>query len=112
MEERGGELKGVTALVTGASRGIGFAVSRMLAEAGAWVGMVARTEADLARAAEEVGGHAIPADVSSARAVHSLTVRLKERLGGAPDLLVHSAGSFALAPWRRWIPSCLTGRSP
>jgi NAD(P)-dependent dehydrogenase (short-subunit alcohol dehydrogenase family) len=92
-------LKGRTALVTGASGGIGLAVAQALAEAGAWVGMVARTERDLARAAERIVGHAIPADVSSPTDVHRVATYLSELLGGPPDLLVNAAGTFALAPF-------------
>jgi 3-oxoacyl-[acyl-carrier protein] reductase len=99
------ELKGKTALVTGASRGIGLAVARALVEAGAWVAMVARTEADLARAAEEVGGHPIPADVTSPATVHGLTGYVTELLGDTPDLLVNSAGVFALSPLARTDPA-------
>ncbi len=93
-----GPLKGKTALVTGASRGIGREVARELARAGAWVGMVARTQDALARAAREVGGHAIPADVTSPAAVHGLAGYVTELLGDTPDILVNSAGAFALAP--------------
>lgn len=91
-------LRGRTALVIGASRGIGGATARALAEAGCWVGMVARGEAELAAAAAEVGGHAIPADVSSPGAVHTLGTYVAELLGDAPDLLVNAAGAFSLAP--------------
>lgn len=93
-----GPLKGKTALVTGASRGIGREVARELARAGAWVGMVARTQDALVRAAREVGGHAIPADVTSPAAVHGLAGYVTELLGDTPDILVNSAGAFALAP--------------
>ncbi|HEX8675172.1 MAG TPA: SDR family oxidoreductase [Longimicrobium sp.] len=90
-------MRGRTALVTGASRGIGLAVARALAESGAWVGMVARGGDALARAAEEVGGHAMPTDVSDPSAVHTLATYVGELLGDAPDLVVNAAGAFALA---------------
>jgi len=93
-----GPLKGRTALVTGASRGIGREVARELARAGAWVGMVSRTQDALAQAAREVGGHAIPADVTSPASVHGLAGYVTELLGDTPDILVNSAGAFALAP--------------
>jgi NADP-dependent 3-hydroxy acid dehydrogenase YdfG len=91
-------LRGRTALVTGASRGIGLAVARELVRAGAWVGMVARGAEELARAAGAVGGHAIAADVSDPQGVHTVATYVGELLGDAPDLLVHAAGTFALAP--------------
>lgn len=99
------ELKRKTALVTGASSGIGLAIARALAEAGAWVGMVARSEGRLAEAAESLGGHAIPADVSSPADVHRVAAYLHEVLGGPPDLLVNAAGSFALAPFAETEPT-------
>jgi NADP-dependent 3-hydroxy acid dehydrogenase YdfG len=102
MGHRG--LEGTTALVTGASRGIGRAVASALAEAGAWVGMVARSEVELRAAAEQFGGHAIAADVSSVEAVHGLATYLTEILGGPPDLLVNAAGTFALAELARTDP--------
>lgn len=92
----GAPLAGRTALVTGASRGIGRSVARLLSGAGAWVGMVARGEDELARAADEAGGHAIPADVSSPPAVHSLAAYLDDLLGDGPDIVVNSAGAFSL----------------
>jgi NAD(P)-dependent dehydrogenase (short-subunit alcohol dehydrogenase family) len=93
-----GEMEGRTALVTGASSGIGLEIARSLAAAGAWVGMVARGRERLAAAAAEVGGHPIPADASTAEGVHSLAGYVTELLGDAPDVLVSAAGAFALAP--------------
>jgi NAD(P)-dependent dehydrogenase (short-subunit alcohol dehydrogenase family) len=91
-------LAGRTALVTGASSGIGLAVAEALAAAGMWVGLVARRPGPLAAAAERVGGHAIPGDVSSSTGVHAITAYLTELLGDAPDLVVNAAGSFAVSP--------------
>jgi len=101
----GEELAGKTAVVTGASRGIGLAVARELARAGAWVGMVARSPGPLAEAAREAGGHAISADVSTAAGVHAVATYVGELLGDAPDLLVSCAGAFSLAPLAETDPA-------
>ena len=59
-------LEGKTALVTGGSRGIGAAVARELARAGATVVVGYRSGADEAEAiASEIGGRAVQADVSN-----------------------------------------------
>jgi NAD(P)-dependent dehydrogenase (short-subunit alcohol dehydrogenase family) len=100
-----GALQGRTVLVTGASRGIGLACARLLAEQGAWVGMVARSRAPLAEAAAEFGGHAIPADLSAPTAVHTIATYLDEVLGGSPDVVVNAAGVFSLAPLARTDPA-------
>jgi NADP-dependent 3-hydroxy acid dehydrogenase YdfG len=91
--------------VTGASRGIGFAVARQLARGGARVAMVARSEAELGEAAEEIGGFALAADVSQRRAVERLTRSFASVLDAeAPDYLVNAAGAFSLAPLARTSP--------
>jgi NAD(P)-dependent dehydrogenase (short-subunit alcohol dehydrogenase family) len=92
------ELVGKTAVVTGASRGIGLEVARLLAGSGAWVGMVARSRDALAAAASDVGGHAVPGDVSTVEGAHTVATYVTELLGDAPDLLVSCAGVFSLAP--------------
>lgn len=99
--------QGKTALVTGASRGIGLAIAAELARRGAWVGMVARSHDALEEAARAIGGHAIPADVSSAESVQALTERLHSLRGEVPDFVVNSAGSFALAPLAETDPEVL-----
>jgi 3-oxoacyl-[acyl-carrier protein] reductase len=81
-------LEGRTALVTGASRGIGAAIATELARAGASVVLGYRSGADEANAlAAEIGGRAIQADV----AVASDAVRLVEEAGDI-DILVNNAG--------------------
>jgi 3-oxoacyl-[acyl-carrier protein] reductase len=81
-------LEGRTALVTGASRGIGAAIAAELARAGASVVLGYRSGADEANAlAAEIGGRAIQADV----AVASEAVRLVEEAGDI-DILVNNAG--------------------
>jgi NADP-dependent 3-hydroxy acid dehydrogenase YdfG len=90
---------GRTALVSGASRGIGLEVSRLLASDGMRVVMVARTENDLRARASEMDGRvvAIPCDVTDATAVNALANRISNEFGGAPDVIVNNAGMFELA---------------
>jgi len=88
-------------VVTGASRGIGLACAAALARAGARVALVARSSAELARHAAELGGGAIaiPCDVGDAVAVAAALRALHDRFGAdAPDILVNNAGYFAIAP--------------
>lgn len=91
------DLHGHTALVTGGSRGIGAAIVRMLADAGAAVVINYRertAEADaLVRTIGGNGGRAIAiaADVSQADAVTKMVERAKSELGPV-DILVNNAG--------------------
>lgn len=91
-------LRGHSALVTGATRGIGLAVSRRLIEAGARVAMVARTEGEVTRMAADLGGLPVPGDVSTPAGASDVCRRAAVMLGGLPHILVNSAGSFLLAP--------------
>jgi 3-oxoacyl-[acyl-carrier protein] reductase len=81
-------LEGKTALVTGASRGIGRAVATELAQAGASVVLGYRSGKDEAESlATELGARAVQADVSSAKDA----ARLVEEAGDL-DILVNNAG--------------------
>ena len=92
-----GDLAGRSALVTGATSGIGAATARSLAAAGAEVLLVARRRRRLERIAAETDGHPLPADLSDGLQVKAMTEEVLARLGGAPDILVHAAGVFSLA---------------
>src|SRR4030081_1919371 len=61
-------LGGATALVTGATRGIGLAIARALASEGARVAVAARTEPDVRRVAGELGGVPIAAALTTEEA--------------------------------------------
>jgi NADP-dependent 3-hydroxy acid dehydrogenase YdfG len=91
-EAASGRLDGRVAVVTGASRGIGRATARMLAQHGARVAMLARGEERLAEAAREVGAAAlvIPADVSDPDSVRAAFAEIERRCGRL-DLLVNNA---------------------
>jgi 3-oxoacyl-[acyl-carrier protein] reductase len=81
-------LEGKTALVTGASRGIGRAIAQELAAGGASVVIGYRSGKDEAEAlAAEIGARAVQADVSSAEDA----ARLVEEAGDL-DILVNNAG--------------------
>jgi 3-oxoacyl-[acyl-carrier protein] reductase len=85
-------LDGRVALVTGGSRGIGAAVSRGLAAAGARVAVNYRVGADTAQQlAGEIRGLAIPADVADPAQAASLVERVEAELGSL-DILVNNAG--------------------
>lgn len=92
-----GALAGRVAIVTGASRGIGHAVARAIAGAGARVAMLARGADALRAAAEPLGALAVSCDVADEGAAAAALTRVREQLGD-PDILVSNAGLFALAP--------------
>jgi NADP-dependent 3-hydroxy acid dehydrogenase YdfG len=88
-----------TAVVTGASKGIGLAISRALAGDGFRVAMLARSAEALAARAREIGegALAIACDVTVERALDAATASVTDAFGGAPDVLVNNAGFFSLA---------------
>ncbi|MFI5046208.1 MAG: SDR family NAD(P)-dependent oxidoreductase [Acidimicrobiia bacterium] len=88
------ELDGRVALVTGASSGLGAAVARGLAGAGARVAVVARRYDRLTALADEIGGAAIACDLLDLGQAHGLVAEVAERLGG-PEILVNVAGMIA-----------------
>jgi short-subunit dehydrogenase len=85
--------EGRTALVTGASSGVGEAVARQLAAEGARVVLVARTAAALDAVAKEIGERAIamPADVSDIDQLRTLVEQATRETGGL-QILVNNAG--------------------
>ena len=85
-------LEGRVALVTGGSRGIGAAIARELARAGARVAVSYRSNADAGEVvAAEIGGVAIGGDVGDAGQAAELVRRAETELGDL-DILVNNAG--------------------
>jgi NAD(P)-dependent dehydrogenase (short-subunit alcohol dehydrogenase family) len=116
-----GPLAGGTAVVTGASRGIGRAIALRLAEAGAEVALWARDEAALQRVADEVtarGGRAVPmvCDVTDSAMVDSTAETVRREMAPV-RVVVNNAGAVLRKPtlaisdaeWRRMIAVNLDG---
>jgi NADP-dependent 3-hydroxy acid dehydrogenase YdfG len=93
-------LSGRSAVVTGASRGIGSECARALGKAGAELVLVARDMAALTGLGKEIGGRlvAFSCDLAYPDIVASVLQKICAHLGGAPDILVNNAGHFFLAP--------------
>ncbi|MEM9437026.1 MAG: SDR family oxidoreductase [Pseudomonadota bacterium] len=90
------DISGKSIIITGASRGIGEAAARHLAELGGRVVLAARSEAAVTTIAEEIiqaGGEAVAqgCDVADPAAVEALIARAVNEFGGL-DLLVNNAG--------------------
>ncbi|MCC6389928.1 MAG: 3-oxoacyl-ACP reductase FabG [Bryobacterales bacterium] len=113
-------LQGKTAVITGASRGLGKAMALALAEAGVKLALVSRDEAKLsetaaaARALGAVAGMFL-ADVSREAAVLALEKNVMAEVGGC-DILINNAGinlrknitEFTLEEWNRVMDTNLT----
>ena len=89
---------GKVALVTGGTRGIGLGIAQALAREGARVSVVARTETDVKRIAESIGGFGVAVDAmtqeGSQRAVQETELKL-----GAIDILINNIGARAGNTW-------------
>ncbi|MER8753330.1 SDR family oxidoreductase [Mesorhizobium sp. M1050] len=94
-------LKGRVALVTGASRGLGFAMAKALAENGATVIVNARDMDTLCAAAEKIGAEALPFDVADAATSRAALEGIVERHGRL-DILVNNAGIQHRSPLVEW----------
>ena len=97
------ELRGLRALVTGASKGIGYAVANRLHDEGATVLATARTAPSLPD-----GIQFIAADLGSVEGCGAVAAAVRDRLGGI-DIVVHvvggssaPAGGFAVLDDEEW----------
>ena len=88
------DLTGMTALVTGASGGIGSAIAKALAGQGARVALSGTREDALKAVAAEIGGDCVilPCNLGDKDAVEALIPAAIEALGGKLDILVNNAG--------------------
>lgn len=86
------DLRNRTALVCGASQGLGFAIAEALAHEGCKVGLLARNAAKLDAHVRDLGAHgldavALPADMADWASVEAALTRF-----GSPDILVNNSG--------------------
>jgi short-subunit dehydrogenase len=88
-------ISGKTALITGASGGVGAAAARALADRGARVILLARRETELWKVAQTIGPAVIgvhPVDLAQADAVERVARQISTETG-TPDILVNNAGA-------------------
>jgi len=108
-EVTGGALRGATAILTGASRGLGAAIARAMSRAGAELLLVARSEARLQEVAAGLfaPAHIFTADLQDGSAPAAIMTEAR-RLWPRLDILVNNAGIagpiglFADNDWREW----------
>ncbi|WP_417683732.1 SDR family NAD(P)-dependent oxidoreductase [Roseibium sp.] len=114
------QIEGATALVTGGGSGLGEATARMLASAGAKVGVLDLNEGAATRVASEIDGIALPADVTSEADVTTALDRLEAAFGplrilvscagiGTAKRIVGRDGPMALADFQKVITVNLVG---
>ncbi|WP_374209351.1 SDR family NAD(P)-dependent oxidoreductase [Microbacterium sp. CnD16-F] len=103
------DLSGKTAVVTGSTQGIGLAIARRLAEAGADIVINGRSEERVSQAVASLSGlpvRGVAADVTTAEGAQALV-----DAAGAVDILVNNLGVFGSTPaleisddeWRRFF---------
>ena len=97
---------GRTAIVTGASRGIGAEIARQLITDGARVALAARSLDKLEKLADELGDAALPieCDITDQLSVVGAAARVREAFGSAPDIIVNNAGAFHIGPIDKMSP--------
>ena len=95
-----------TAVVSGASRGIGLEITRALIGGGVHVAMLARSAGELELRAAELGSLAIPmpCDVAEPGAVRHVAQQIFNRFGGPPSTIVNNAARFTLQTVERTEP--------
>ena len=98
------DLTGRTAVVTGASSGIGAATARALAAGGARVAVLARRQDRIEALAKEIDAVAVPADVTDPASLAHAAATIREELG-RPDLVVANAGVMLGAPFATAEPA-------
>ena len=102
------EIRGTTAILTGASRGIGERLAEELARRGVSLALAARSADEIEKLAERVRAMgvqaiAVPTDVTDRSALQNLVERTEAELG-PPDLLINNAGVDSVEHFERMDP--------
>ncbi len=100
------DLRNAHVLVTGASRGIGAAMTRAFAEKGAKLSLAARSATTISDMADSIGGQAFPTDLLDPDQVDGLIPRV-EHAAGPIDVLVNNAGLDTTAHFHTITPETI-----
>jgi NAD(P)-dependent dehydrogenase (short-subunit alcohol dehydrogenase family) len=106
-----GELDGKVAVVTGASSGSGYGISKRFVDEGASVVMLARSPARLEEKAAELGPNALPvvADVGDPESVRAAFHEIEQRFGKL-DILINNAAVYRPCPVERLSDADIIGQ--
>jgi len=110
-------IEGKVALVTGASKGLGFGIAKALANEGARVAISSRSRERIDEAAAAIGAVGLVHDASDADAAPALVHQVEDRLGSIDILVANSGGpppspdslGFTLEQWRDAYEMLLLG---
>lgn len=102
-------IKGKNALITGGGKGLGRALAIALAQEGVNVGLIARSEADLLKVADELKEYNIttavaPGDVSDMESINAAVQKIRAELGPI-DILINNAGISTFGSFLELEPS-------
>ena len=105
------ELDGRTAVVTGATSGIGRAIAHALAGAGCRLALLARSSERLTAIRDTlgVGTLALPADITVEAELRTAVAGVVDSFGGPPDILVNNAGVFRVSAVEHTPPDLFAG---
>ena len=91
------DITGLLVAITGGTSGLGLALVRRLAAAGARIAFVARSAPAVIRIAKETGAHGIVGDIGSKEDIYAIALQITGNLGGL-NVLINNASSLGPTP--------------